>query len=131
MRACLFGAHRGGLRMVRLFSLTDNAADLRFAARSHREGRSSVSLHEGEACVLRQTVTALLSGQSMEIEHPPIEGWVLVLEGELALQVNGNLTDPVDISSGSLLQLPSGSLTLTATEDSVMLLTVAMGDRPR
>jgi hypothetical protein len=116
--------------MVRLFSIAENSIDLRDAAREHREGRSSVSLHEGEACVLRQTVTALLAGQSMELEHPPVEGWILVLEGLLDLWITGDLNGGVAMPTGSLLQLPQGSMSLIASEDSVMLLTVAMGDRP-
>jgi quercetin dioxygenase-like cupin family protein len=115
--------------MVRIISLGDTSADLRIGAASHREGRSSVSLHDGEACVLRQTVTALLAGQSMDLERPPSEGWILVLEGELRMQINSDPTGEVSITSGSLMQLPHAPMTLTATEDSSLLLTVAMGDR--
>jgi quercetin dioxygenase-like cupin family protein len=115
---------------MRLFSIKEQAADLRAEAALHREGRSSVSLHEGEACVLRQTVTALIAGHSMEIEHPPIEGWILVLEGNLELQVKDQLDNESFVPAGTLFQLPHGSMTLIAIEDTVMLLTVAMGDRP-
>jgi hypothetical protein len=117
--------------MVRLFSLIEHAGDLGMVARTHREGRSSVSLHEGESCVLRQTVTALLAGQSMELEHPPLEGWILMLEGELDVQVRDPKCDDIAFPAGYLMQIPHGSMTLTAREDSVMLLTVAMGDRPK
>jgi hypothetical protein len=116
--------------MVRLFSIAENSIDLREAAREHREGRSSISLHEGESCVLRQTVTALLAGQSMELEQPPVEGWILVLEGQLDLLITGDTNGGVAMPAGSLLQLPQNSMSLIANEDSVMLLTVAMGDRP-
>ena len=117
--------------MVRLFLLTETAADLSVVARTHREGRSSVSLHEGESCVLRQTLMVLLEGQSMELEHPPVEGWILILEGELRLQFDGQPNEDVDVLAGSLIQLPHESTTVTASGDSVILLTVAMGDRPR
>jgi quercetin dioxygenase-like cupin family protein len=116
--------------MARIFSLTEKATDVRRTAATQREGRSSLSLHEGEASVLRQTVTALLAGKSMELEHPPTEGWILVLEGELSLQMTNELNGTIPIPTGSLVQLPHGSLTLTANQDSTMLLTVAMGDRP-
>jgi quercetin dioxygenase-like cupin family protein len=118
--------------MVAVYSMKETIADLLVAAHAHREGRSSISLHEGEASVLRQTVTALQAGKSMEIEHPPLEGWVLVLEGELNLRVNSSPdTEEIRLPIHSLIQLPQGSLTLTANVDSGMLLTVAMGDRPR
>ena len=111
-------------------SLINTSTDLRLAASSQREGRSSVSLHDGESSVLRQTVTALLAGKSMEVEHPPSEGWILVLDGELLMHINGDVHEEMKIPTGSLLQLPHGAMTLTATEDSSILLTVAMGDRP-
>ncbi len=117
--------------MVKVFSMKENIADLLVAARAHREGRSSVSLHDGEACVLRQTVTALQAGKSMEIEHPPLEGWILVLEGELNLRITSDPDTEIQLPAYSLTQLPQGPITLTANVDSGMLLTVAMGDRPR
>jgi len=117
--------------MVNVFSMTKSVADLHASARGHHEGRSSVSLHEGETCVLRQTVTALQAGKSMEIEHPPIEGWILVLQGEVNLRITRYLDEGIQLAAGSLVQLPHWPLTLTASVDSGMLLTVAMGDRPR
>jgi hypothetical protein len=116
---------------MRLFSLTESAAELSIVARTHREGRSSVSLHDGESSVLRQTLMVLLAGQSMELEHPPVEGWILILEGELHLRFASHPNNDVDVPAGSLTQLPHESTTVTALEDSVILLTVAMGDRPR
>lgn len=111
--------------------MQETIADLLVAAHAYREGRSSVSLHEGEASVLRQTVTALLAGKSMEIEHPPLEGWVLVVTGELNLRVNSNPDTEIRLPTHSLIQMPQAPITLTANVDSGMLLTVAMGDRPR
>jgi|GEM_PF-516966 uncharacterized RmlC-like cupin family protein len=116
--------------MVNVFSMTQSVADLLATAQMHSEGRSSVSLHEGEACVLRQTVTALQAGKSMEIEHPPLEGWILVLQGELNLRITGYLDEGVELVAGSLMQLPHWPMTLTASVDSGILLSVAMGDRP-
>jgi hypothetical protein len=65
----------------------------------------------------------------MDLERPPSEGWILVLEGELRMQINSDPTGEIAIPSGSLMQLPHAAMTLTATEDSSLLLTVAMGDR--
>jgi hypothetical protein len=65
----------------------------------------------------------------MDLERPPSEGWVLLLEGELRMQINSDPAGEVSIPSGSLMQLPHAAMTLTATKDSSLLLTVAMGDR--
>jgi quercetin dioxygenase-like cupin family protein len=119
--------------MAEFFSMKEAFADQLVAARKHREGRSSVSLHEGEASVLRQTVTALQAGKSMEIEHPPLEGWILVLEGELSLRINGDRGQGTQLPTGSLIQLPHEPMTLSANVDSGILLTsqwaTAPGDR--
>jgi hypothetical protein len=117
--------------MSRQFDLLQISIDQCTQARSHREGRSSISLHEGESSVLRQTVTALLTGHTMEIELPPAEGWILILEGSLRIALAGDGDDVVTVSTGALLQLPHEAMTLTAAEDCTLLLTVAMGDRPR
>lgn len=114
---------------TRLFSLREAAADLLDAARESKDGRSSVSLHQGEACVLRQTVTALVAGQRLAIEHPPEEGWVLVLFGRVTV-VSGHEDVASEVRAGDLLQLPEGPQQLTADEASVVLLMVAKGDRP-
>lgn len=116
--------------MVRIFSLTGDFESLWQGANFHREGRSSVSLHDGESCVLRQTMTALLDGQTMKLEHPPHEGWILVVEGDLKIKTADPKPLSYDAPVGSLMQLPNTPLTLTAHEDSMLLLTVAMGDRP-
>jgi len=115
---------------MRIFSLVEDFSELREVAQTHPEGRSSVSLHEGECCVLRQTATALLAGHSMKVARPPIEGWVLVLEGHVKFVISNPVKLHVDASKGTLMQLPLDAFSLTAIEDSLLLLTVAMGDRP-
>jgi hypothetical protein len=67
----------------------------------------------------------------MKVARPPIEGWVLVLEGHVNLVVSDPRELHVDASKGTLMQLPLDAFSLTAIEDSFLLLTVAMGDRPR
>jgi hypothetical protein len=116
--------------VVRIFSVTDDFDGLWQSANTHHEGRSSVSLHDGETSVLRQTMTALLAGQAMKVEHPPHEGWIFVVEGDLEMKTAESRPLSFDVPIGSLMQLPNTPLTLTAREDSLLLLTVAMGDRP-
>ena len=112
-------------------SLIEDFSHLHELAHTHHEGRSSISLHDGESCVLRQTVTSLLAGRSMKVERPPVEGWILVIEGHVQLVISDSLNERVDAPMGTLMQLPRESFELTAQADSLLLLTVAMGDRPR
>lgn len=117
--------------MTRHYSMANAAADRLEHARVSIDGRSSISLHDGEPCVLRQTVTGLMSGQRMEIEHPPDEAWILVLVGRISLEVGVGEQQTHPAIAGDLVQLPPDPLALVADDDSVLLLTVAKGDRPR
>ncbi len=114
----------------RIFSLTQLSDGRLEIARASTDRRSSVSLHQGEACVLRQTVTALLAGQRMDLEHPPDEAWILVIVGRISLHnlVEGSTVHGIPV--GDLVQLPHGPHALLADEDSAVLLTVAKGSRP-
>lgn len=98
-------------------------------AQSSSEGRSAMSLHEGEVSVLRQTVTALLAGRSMVVEHPPDEAWILVLSGRIA--VSTDEAPPVSATGTDLVRLPRTSHVVLAEDDTVMLLAVAKGERPQ
>jgi hypothetical protein len=98
-------------------------------ARNSSDGRSAVSLHEGETCVLRQTLAALQRGRTMTIEHPPDEAWVLVISGHVGIDSQG--TPHTEASPLDLIQLPRASHVITAEEDTVILLMVAKGERPQ
>lgn len=117
--------------MTRHYSLANAAEDRLAHARESVDGRSAVSLHNGEPCVLRQTVTALLAGHRMEIEHPPDEAWVLVLVGRISIEAEAEEHRTHPSLAGDLIQLPPVPHALVADEDSVILLTVAKGERPR
>ena len=67
----------------------------------------------------------------MKVERPPIEGWILILEGKVELLVSDPQKLHIDAPSGVFMQLPREAFVLTAHEDSLLLLTVAVGDRPR
>lgn len=123
---------RSGSRVDTLadtFSLGVLAQDRLSLARSGHEGRSALSLHEGEASVLRQTLTALLAGRSMVVEQPPDEAWILVLDGRITISAGGR--PPSSASAADLVRLPRASHEVRAEEDTVMLLVVAKGERPR
>ncbi len=107
--------------------LMDVADKLFATARGSTDGRSSVSLHSGEAAVLRQTLVAVLAGRTMTMEHPPHEGSILVVAGRLTVDGGG---ETIEVAIDDLLILPAKTLVITAVEDTVLLLTVAMGSRP-
>lgn len=107
--------------------LTGVAEGLFATAWRSTDGRSSISLHPGEAAVLRQTVVGLLAGRTMTMGHPPQEGTILVIEGRVTVE---DSEDTIELDIDDLLVLPSSTLTVTAMEHSALLLTVAMGSRP-
>jgi hypothetical protein len=97
-------------------------------ARKSSDGRSAISLHEGESSVLRQTLAALMRGQKVTIEHPPEEAWVLVLGGHV--QIDSLESPDAQASALDLIRLPRTAHVITAEEDAVILLMVAKGERP-
>ena len=115
--------------MSRMFSLVEAAVERLDEARDSRDGRSSMSLHEGEPCVLRLTVTGLVAGERLSLERPPHEGWILVVEGSITLHSKES-DGSESACAGDLIQLPLEAHTVTANQDSALLLTVAMGERP-
>ncbi len=91
-------------------------------ARRAPSGRASKTVYGGHEHVLRQTVIAMLAGQGLSEHENPGEATVLVLEGRVRLSTgdvewNG--------SPGDLLVVPVSRHSLTAVEDSVVVLTVA------
>lgn len=114
---------------VEAFPLGVLAHELLSLARSTHEGRGARSLHEGEISVLRQTVTALVAGRTMVVEHPPDEAWILVLSGRITISPTEQ--PAVSATASDLVRLPRIAHTVLADEDTVMLLSVAKGERPQ
>lgn len=98
-------------------------------AREHLEraaatssGRSASTVFGGHENVLRQTVIALTSGNSLSEHENPGEATVQVLLGRVRLN-SGDVA--WEGRAGDLIAVPEGRHALSALEDSVVLLTVA------
>ncbi len=104
------------------FSLTALSRLELATARRASSGRAAKTVYGGHEHVLRQTVISLVAGRELAEHENPGEATVHVLEGRVTLSAgdvewNG--------SPGDLLVVPTSRHSLTAVEDSVVLLTVA------
>ena len=107
-------------------SLTSLAAELLEklgeAQQSH-SGRAAHTIHGGHSHELRQTVLALLAGHDLSEHDSPGEATLQVLRGTVTL------TTPEETwqgTTGDHLGIPRERHDLTAVEDAVVLLTVAL-----
>jgi len=107
---------------MRKFSLDALAREQLQAAHQASNGRSARTVFGGHEHVLRQTVIALLAGHVLSDHENPGEATVHVLRGRVRLR-SGN--DTWDGRQGDLLVIPAAVHGLEATEDAVVLLTVA------
>ena len=107
---------------MRKTSLTAHARELLARATREASGRSSDTLVGGHEQVLRQTVIALLAGQTMGEHEGPGEATLQVLRGRVRLSAG-----PTDWEGweGDLLIVPTERHSVTAVEDAAILLTVA------
>ncbi|BCJ75838.1 LuxR family transcriptional regulator [Catellatospora sp. IY07-71] len=103
-------------------SLTALATQLMDAARGSSSGRSAQTVYGGPARILGQTVLALRAGESLAEHENPGEASLYVLQGRVRLATRDASDEGV---TGDLLVVPDSRHTLTATEDAVVLLTVA------
>jgi quercetin dioxygenase-like cupin family protein len=92
------------------------------AASTAANGRSAHTIYGGHEHVLRQTLVALLEGQSLAEHENPGEATLQILHGRVRLAAG---TDAWDGITGDHLAIPDTRHTLHALEDSVILLTVA------
>jgi quercetin dioxygenase-like cupin family protein len=76
----------------------------------------------GHEHTLRQTMIALAAGNSLDEHENPGEATVHVLLGRVVLKAG---QDSWEGSPGDLLTVPDARHSLTAVEDSTVLLTVA------
>lgn len=91
-------------------------------ARRASSGRAAKTVYGGHEHVLRQTVISLVAGQQLAEHENPGEATVHVLEGRVRLSAGD---DDWNGSPGDLLIVPTARHSLTAIEDSVVLMTVA------
>lgn len=93
-------------------------------ARQAHSGRSAHTVHGGHARTLRQTLIALAGGQRLDDHESPGDATLQVLHGHVRLVAGA---DEQDGTTGDLLVIPDARHGLKAVEDSVVLLTVAVG----
>lgn len=103
-------------------SLTELATRLMDTARHSASGRAAQTVYGGTTRILRQTLLALRDGESLSEHENPGEATVQVLHGRVRL-ASGDASS--EGAGGDLLVVPESRHTLTATEDAVVLLTVA------
>jgi quercetin dioxygenase-like cupin family protein len=102
-----------------LTALADGLLSHALSASSRRDMRT---IDGGRPHLLYQSVIALARGQRIEEHHNPGEASVQVLRGRVRVTAGDDTTDG---SPGQLLIVPGARHSLTALEDSVVLLTVA------
>ncbi|MDP9821199.1 cupin domain-containing protein [Nocardioides massiliensis] len=93
-------------------------------ARSSSAGRSAVTVYGGREHSLRQTLIALAAGKRLGEHESPGEATLQVLQGTVVLHAGdaGTWTG----SAGDHAIIPPQRHDLEATEDAVVLLTVAL-----
>lgn len=103
--------------------LPDLAEGLLAKAHESSAGRAAETLHAVEGGRLRQTVIALRSGAALSEHQSPGEATLQVLTGAVRLAWSDG---ELHLSAGQLAAIPPQRHGLDATEDAVVLLTVAL-----
>ncbi|MDJ0335059.1 cupin domain-containing protein [Salinibacterium sp. G-O1] len=102
-------------------SLTALARTELEAALTAPSGRSAKTVYGGHEHLLRQTVIALRAGEKLAEHENPGEATVQVLHGRVMLTAGDDSWSGWD---GDLITIPNSRHSLTAVEDSTILLTV-------
>lgn len=103
-------------------SLADLTARHLDTARGTSSGRSAQTVVGGHAHTLRQTLIALRAGEALDEHENPGEASVHVLTGRVRLATRDTSCEG---AAGDLLVVPDARHSLTAIEDTAVLLTVA------
>jgi quercetin dioxygenase-like cupin family protein len=111
---------------VRKFSLQAMAKEQLDQARQASAARSAETVVGGHEHALRQTVIALAAGAALAEHDNPGEATLYVLAGRVSLTADGSSWDARE---GDLLVVPDARHTVTAQEDSALLLTAVPQSR--
>jgi quercetin dioxygenase-like cupin family protein len=103
-------------------SLLESAQQQLADAHDAPSGRSARTVYGGHDRVLRQTVLALVAGQSLSEHENPGEATIYVLSGRV--RITWGETSWAGVT-GDLIVVPATPHRLHADEDSAVLLTVA------
>ena len=107
---------------MRKFAL-DAAARDQLERAQHRSGRSATTLVGGHERSLRHTVIALTAGTALQEHQAAGEATLQVISGRVSLRTDG---DSWECRQGDLLDIPPSAHSVTALEDSAILLTVSL-----
>jgi quercetin dioxygenase-like cupin family protein len=108
--------------MMQKASLTALARQHLDMASRASSGRSAHTVYGGHEHVLRQTLVSMIAGQVLAEHENPGEATLYVVHGRVLLAAG---EDRWNGSPGDLLTVPDAPHSLTAVEDSSVLLTVA------
>ncbi|MDP3894226.1 cupin domain-containing protein [Nocardioides sp.] len=106
-------------------SLTDLVTQHLSKAKESSAGRSAHTVYGGHERSLRQTVIALRADARLDDHESPGDATLQVLAGRVVLTWGSERQEG---ATGDLLAIPGERHALEATEDSVVLLTVAKRD---
>ena len=95
-------------------------------AASASSGRSAQAVFGGHEHSLRQTLIALSAGQELAEHESPGEATLQVLEGRLTLTSG---SDSWDGMAGDFLIIPDAVHSVSATTDTVLLLTTVVSSK--
>ncbi|OBI76878.1 cupin domain-containing protein [Mycobacterium sp. E740] len=105
-------------------SLSTLAEEQIAAAKAASNGRAARTVYGGRDHTLRQTLLALAAGNGLDEHESPGEATLFVLRGRVRLSA---VSGSVDGIAGDHLAIPGERHSLSALEDSAVLLTVVAG----
>jgi quercetin dioxygenase-like cupin family protein len=114
--------------LVEKHSITALARTQLEAAQASSTGRSAATVYGGHEHQLRQTVIALIEGNSLSEHESPGEATLHVLTGRIRLVTDGASWEG---APGDLLVVPPQRHSVEAERDSTFLLTVSKRVQPQ